>query len=89
MRARAPIILNLLLGTYVLSYLALSVGGAYAPSAFGVSTIKAYRWAPRGFYNSASHTWRVGPRLLYAPLYLADDYFIHNHHRPYGDDPTY
>ena len=88
---RGRIAVVLLLGGYVLSYIALSSFGAYAPAAWGTAGVKWYAWAPVGFYEPTTGRWVHTPmRIIYAPLTFADDRLWHTHgHFPQDGDPTH
>jgi hypothetical protein len=87
---RAAQVTSLLLGIYVLSYIALSLFGAYAPAVWGLNGVKWYSWAPPGFYDPATGNWIHTPlRIFYAPLSIADDRFWHTHYHPENSDPQH
>ena len=87
-------ILGFIILGYVLFYSVLSWRGRYQPIAVGADHVKAYAWAPFGFYDSehawphssyAVHHptektggWRQGMLWAFAPLWLLDRQFIHS-----------
>ena len=78
------------LGTYVLSYVAISPFGAYVPVSWGMSGSKSYHWAAPGFYDPAKDKWIHGPlQILYAPLTIVDHHIWHNHSFPEPGDPQH
>ena len=93
---QAAIVLSLLLGIYVLSYVVLSRFGAYAPLVWGPSQEgwrpKSYHWAPPGFYVPSTGKWRsVGthPIHIYAPLWALDNWTWHTHIFPEAGEPEH
>jgi hypothetical protein len=65
----------LVLGLYVLGYLALSVGGCYEPASWGLNGVKSYSWAPQGFVHDLE--WNAGPMRTFLPLYYLDTHLWH------------
>lgn len=77
---------------YVVSYLILTLGGAYAPSTYGlrvdkdgktISAPKWYSWAPMGFAGEHDH-WSMMVALFYCPLYVADRTWWHTDDRQFS-----
>ena len=87
---RAARVITLCFILYLLSYVALSPFGAYAPAVWGLNGVKWYAWAPPGFYDPATGEWIHTPlRIFYAPLSIADDRFWHLHYHPEDSDPQH
>ena len=71
-----------MLGLYFGAYVMLSVQGTYVPLAWGVSWVKVYAWAPRGFASGPAGTeWH--PVLVYSflPLWGLDRHLWHTEDR--------
>lgn len=88
---RTPIVLSLVLGAYVFSYVVLSSFGAYAPAIWGTNGIKRFVWAPLGFYRPSNGAWVRAPmRFFYAPLSFIDARYWHTHEPfPEESDPRH
>lgn len=73
-----------LFGCYLLTYLALSLGGQYTAKSFphggSIHTYllpdgsfdPIYTWCPHEFYNHAGDRWRKNMVLLFFPLWWCD-----------------
>lgn len=88
---RGPILLIVALaGVYLLSYLALTRSGAYAPAVWGEGGVKRYRWAPAGFYKPDDGGWNESLWCwLYMPLWLVDTKLWHSKRLPDDSDPKH
>lgn len=78
----SSIVLVLLLGLYIGSYLALSVTGRYEPATIGLGGVKSYGWAPCGFVSK--YRWKQSMILMFFPLYYLDCQFWHSSAGAYG-----
>jgi hypothetical protein len=66
---------SLVVAGYVSFYVSLSIRGQYEPIEIGLSGIKSYRWAPRGFVKDLR--WKEGRQRLFLPLWYIDTQFWH------------
>ena len=96
-KKRVAILLGLIIGLYVLSYVILSPFGKYAVIDWhlfvqrGPPTPRWYHWAPPSFYEPSTGEWRVWIVRFYLPLWVADDWFWHTHgwHPELSHSPMY
>ena len=70
-----PLLLLILLLTYIGSYLAMSVQGRYEVEVFASNDFRVYGWVPRGFV--ADFRGNSSLRVAYMPLYWLDTKFWH------------
>ena len=65
------------LAVHLGGYLALSLSGAYMPSAVGTNGIKGWLWMPRGFADESGKV-RAGLVIAFYPLYWLDSRYWHS-----------
>ncbi len=77
MKRKHTILCLSFVAVYLGSYLALSLGGAYMPAAYGTNGIKWWAWTPRGFADQTGRL-RAGLVIPFFPLYWIDSRYWHS-----------
>ncbi len=62
---------------YTLLYIVLSLNGRYEPFIIGLSGVKSYEWAPRGFVRD--YKWRLSMRRTFAVYHMLDSQLWHRY----------
>ena len=71
------------IAAYIISYLPLTFTGRYEPAGIGLSGVKFYSWAPRGFVDN--FRWDKKRIYLYLPLIALDIYLWHTSDKALSD----
>jgi hypothetical protein len=77
MRRAAKIAISVLIAGYILSYLGMTLAGAYIPFDAGIGGIKSWIWTPRGFADDTGQ-FRHSMFYAYLPLIWLDSRLWHN-----------